>query len=192
MSINKSSDIIAHRHHIFTFLGRWMLLGIAMMVLSRTVWPELGVTELKWFYQVATLWVTLLDKIFELGIPVLSMASKVLLEFIFNTIEFAKAYGPILLGFGAKILQDALRFSKNLVVLCGIMIILYLVGWGILYAINKPLAEHLFEDFKEDIAKWWKSLQRQNGENEEEIEDINLFAEDEHESPVNDGISVED
>lgn len=150
-----------HRFNLRRFFRGWIFWGIVMMLLNKTIWPELGVTDLKGFYAASTIWITTLSKICEFILPDLERTSEWLVNLACNAIEALKANWPSIAAYGMKLVGGMLTFLKQTGIFILLMLLLSVVGFVVLYLYDKPTAQKAWKDFKEEFTKWWNDLKKE-------------------------------
>lgn len=192
---SKHFHITCRPSHIRFFTG-WLFLGIIMMLLNATIWPEVSTdANIRWFYQVATLWLTLINKICEFIFPYLQNvgnwlvnAAIWLINLVVNIYEWGVANWQPVLTFIIEIFSIIGAIFTFLFKIWIYTIILFLLFFAVYiivlivtYFIDKDKANELCKEFRTEVLdeivkmfnqllKIWKkdTLEEENNHNDAE------------------------
>ena len=151
MNENNNRPLIIRRRRI-GFFGTWLIIGLIMMLLNATVWPELSTSDsTRWFYDVATMWVTTLNHIFKFIIPVMETARNWLIEFAEKAITWTSSNWPTIIATLKGIGIWAFRIWAYGTVYLTFMMFLAFAYLVIMFFVDKAEAKKAWEEFKQII-----------------------------------------
>lgn len=153
------------------FFTGWLLLGIIMMLMNATIWPTAS-TDIRWFYQVTTLWLNVINKICELAFPYLQIMGNWLVNianWLFTTIakfcEWICANWSAVLMVFSKLIGFAIGIFVFFAKLCiyALFLLLFLIVLTatillVQYSIDQEMAKRNWEYLKEEFLKEFHTL----------------------------------
>lgn len=155
-NINNSKKIIVRRRHL-TLFKSWMILGLIMMVLKNTIWPEVD-TQLEGFYKVATLWINVLNEICKFIFPYLSSVGEWIVQMVPKTIGVAKELWPVVSRTIVMIFHGTIKFFAWTLTAVLASYLIALLHFIILHIFSRDEAKIIIEDVKKNFSSWWSSI----------------------------------
>ena len=156
-----TAKVFKGRHHRGGFFKIWMFLGLVMMLLQNTVWPEVS-TQPEGFYKVSTLWISVLDEICKFVYPYMSTA----IEWIVNkapvVINFiTKEVWPFIVCFASATFH---LWWKSCLIVLGIMAFVFVVFFIVCFVMrftDKKKADQLMKEAKTAFSESWQEFKKE-------------------------------
>ncbi len=156
---NNSRKFIIRSHRKLGFFKAWLLLGIVMMLLNATIWPEVSTDpNICWFYQVATLWITMVNKVCQFFFPALQTAGEWLTNLVINIFEWIGANWPAITSVAHKWLQFSISFTVNSLIFMAFIIVLCVISIALTYLLDKKEGKKIINDIIKEIKDEWDNF----------------------------------
>lgn len=169
--VEKQTKRIIVRHRHLSLFDTWIVLGLVMMVLKNTIWPEVD-TQLEGFYTVSTLWLTVMNSVCSLVFPYMSNAGEWIVDQVPLMILSIEKNWPFVVSIISTGFKLWLKATVTLLAITVLTIVLFFVTWLIMCLIDRKKALEWMEKAKKFRGKYGKDThqtEQKHQSNEGEI-----------------------
>ena len=160
MNTNNNRPFIIRRRRI-SFFGTWLIIGIIMMLLNATVWPEVSTSDsTRWFYDVATLWVSTLNRIFEMLLPYLKVVADWVVNGVESLINWISSNWPAIINVGKSIVTWSFRIWAYALIYLTIGFLFALLCLVVMSFTDKESAKEAWEELKQIVRDEFRKIGR--------------------------------